>query len=146
MRSYSIHRASSRRRAAPLGKSFTGVDASKIRASEVGSTQLLVCGVHPQPRQESFCSVIFRWENKRARQRRHVALSRGQSLQIHLTPAATASRAFASAASTQQASAVTQDPLFTSADAGHEPSASCALRKNSRPLAGISLKDALLSC
>src|SRR5580704_17900396 len=111
MRSYSIHRASSRRRAAPLGKSFTGVDASKIRASEVGSTQLLVCGVQPQPRYESFCSVIFRWENKRARQRRHVALSCGQSLQIHFTPAATASRACASAASTQQASTVTQDPL-----------------------------------
>src|SRR5580692_6355269 len=145
MRSYSIHRASSRRRAAPLGKRSPGVDASKISASDVGSTQLLVCGVHPQPRQESFCSVIFRWENKRARQRRHVALSRGQSLQIHLTPAATASRAFASAASTQQASAVTQDPLLASADAGHEPLLSCVLRKNSKPRAGISPANALLS-
>src|SRR5580692_7667094 len=146
MRSYSIRRANSRRRAAAFGKDFIGLIASRITANEVGSTQLLVCGVHPQPRYESFCSVIFRGENKRARQRRQVALSRGQSLQIHLTPAATASRVRASAASTQQASAVTHDPLFTSADAGHEPSASCALRKNSRPRAGISLKDALLSC
>src|ERR1700733_10861448 len=145
MRSYSIRRARSRRCAAPSGKISTGADASKISANEVGSTQLLVCGVHPQPRYESFCSLIFRWENKRARQRRHVALSRGQSLQIHFPPAATASRARASAASTQQASAVTQDPL-SSADDGQEPLASCVLRKNSRPRAGISPEGAPLSC
>src|ERR1700728_2473929 len=146
MRSYSIRRASSRRRAAPLGNTSAGFDARRISANEVGSTQLLVCGVHPQPRYESFCSVTFRWENKRARQRRHIALSRGQSSQIHLTPAATASRACASAASTQQASAVTQDPLLTSAAAGHEPFASCALRKNSKPRAEISPEEALLPC
>src|SRR5271168_586808 len=108
IRSYSIRWASSRLRAAPFGKISTGADASKIRANDVGSTQLLVCEVHPQPRYESLCSVIFRWENQRARQRRHVELSRGQSLQIHVTPAVAASRARSSATSTKQASAVTQ--------------------------------------
>jgi hypothetical protein len=56
-------------------------------ANAVGSTQLLVRGVHPHPRKESSCMFTALEERIAENMRLHNVLSRGKSPQSHFSPA-----------------------------------------------------------
>ena len=134
IRSYSRASASSRRRSASEGRWSGGASFRLISANEVGSTQLLVPGVQPQPRSAMLIGCRSLCEESLARKRRQGVESCGQSWHSHWRPAASAGEE-SSRASTQQLSAVTQHPDFCSGVDGQEPSISCAARRNCNPRA-----------
>jgi hypothetical protein len=72
-------------------------------------------------------------EENLVRNRRHGALSAGQSLQIHGSAGAVSGDFGANPSSVNVASEVTQQPVFSSGVDGHDPSESCEARKNARP-------------
>src|ERR1700722_10465006 len=116
--------ASSRRRLASGGSLLREAWSRLMRAKEVGSTQLLVPGVKPQPRYDLFTGCSSLCVENLARNRRHGVVSPGQSWQSHLMPAVAAPDESAALSRTQQPSEVTQQPDFSSGVEGHDPSAS----------------------
>jgi hypothetical protein len=88
IRSNSREVASQRRRFAFPANSPDSTLSSPKSANDVGSTQLLVPGVHPHPRKLGLIGAISRCEESRISSRRHGVESLGQSSQIHRNPAA----------------------------------------------------------
>src|SRR5215467_13195460 len=111
------------------GKSGEGAAPNASNANAVGSTQLAVRGVQPQPRNESSCEFRLAPGRSFCTKRRSGELSRGKSSHSHCKPALTCGADAGCWASTAQACDVVQLPVAICGEAGQEPSASCALRR-----------------
>src|SRR5215472_6519404 len=135
MRSYKSSIARCRRPEASRGMLAAATSRNARSANAVGSTQLLVRGVHPHPRSESLWAEWEADEKSLRTNRRNGELSSGRSRQSHRSPAETASVHCFSEESALQAKEVTQLPRVSSREAGQEPSRSWAASKYWRPRA-----------
>src|SRR5262249_12876896 len=116
------------------GRADSAAEAKAKSAKDVGSTQLEVRGVHPQPRNSSLCDSCFA-DLKDFRNLCQRLESRGESSESHCSAARTFFAPAGNWARVSAASDVSDPPEDMPFMAGQEPSGSCCAFRNSRPRA-----------